>query len=160
MVKKIRTIIERISTYLAVTFLLGLVLLSFTQVVLRNVFSIAFNIIEVIIRNAVLWITFLGALLASVRGKHISIDVLPIILERRKHQKTLKALNFLVNLIVTLIGLIFTYLSIKFIIMEIESGAYIGGLFPAWIAEIIIPIGFLLLSLTFFLKLLDRGDTK
>lgn len=160
MVRKIKLIVEKISTYLAVSFLLGLVFLSFIQVILRNVFSVAFNIIEVIMRNAVLWITFFGALLASTRGKHISIDILPIILERKKLNKTLKALNFLINLIVTLIGLIFTYISIKFIVMEIESGTYIGGLFPAWISEIIIPVGFFLLSLTFFLKLLDSEDTE
>ncbi|MDO9547850.1 MAG: hypothetical protein Q7J65_02665, partial [Candidatus Marinimicrobia bacterium] len=67
MVHKFRLFIEKITTWLAVFLMLMLVLLSFSQVVLRNFFSTGFNAFEELMRNAVLWIAFVGAVLTTLR---------------------------------------------------------------------------------------------
>jgi len=154
--RRTKKILENITAYFASITLLLLVFVSFLQVILRNIFSIAFNFLEIIMRNTFLWLTFYGALLVSLRSKHLSIDILPIFLERGKKYKLKRGLDIFVNIFSGIICTILTYLSIKFIIMEIESGSYVGNMLPAWTVEIIIPIGFFLLSITFFLNIFDK----
>ncbi|MBL7067384.1 MAG: TRAP transporter small permease subunit [Candidatus Marinimicrobia bacterium] len=151
MVHKLRIIIEKFAGGLAVFLMLALVILSFTQVVLRNFFSIGFSAVEELMRNGVLWIAFVGATLTTLRGKHISIDILPRILKNKnKH-----ILEWFLTIIASIICLIMMWYGTKFIILEIEMDSVIAGICPAWIIEIIIPFGFLLLALSFPLRLLD-----
>ncbi|MCH7552365.1 TRAP transporter small permease, partial [Patescibacteria group bacterium] len=53
------------------------VLLSFSQVVLRNLFSGGILWGDILLRQLVLWVGFLGASLAVREQKHIAIDFLP-----------------------------------------------------------------------------------
>lgn len=151
MVHKLRIIIEKFAGGLAVFLMLALVILSFTQVVLRNFFSIGFSAVEEMMRNGVLWIAFVGATLTTLRGKHISIDILPRILKN----KNKRILEWFLTIIASIICLIMMWYGIQFIILEIEMDSVIAGFCPAWIIEIIIPFGFLLLALSFPLRLLD-----
>jgi len=53
----------------------GMVLLSATQIVLRNFFGTGLPWVEPVLGTSVLWITMLGALAATGARKHISIDL-------------------------------------------------------------------------------------
>lgn len=152
MVHKIRLFIEKATTWLAVFLMLALVILSFSQVVLRNFFATGFNAFEELMRNAVLWIAFIGAVLTTLRGKHISIDILPRIIQG----KIKLLLDWLLSIIAALICLFLAWLGFQFLKLEIDLGSLIAGFIPAWIIEIIIPVGFFLLALTFPLRVLDR----
>ena len=81
MLNKIRTIIEKFVTALAVVLMLFLVVMAFLQVILRNFFAIGLNVVDELMRNGVLWIAFCGAALTALRSKHISIDILPRIVK-------------------------------------------------------------------------------
>lgn len=155
MVHKIHTILEKTATGMAVFLLLSLVVLSFIQVVLRNLFSMGLNLVEEFMRNGVLWIAFVGAVLTTLRGKHISIDILPRLLKSTSK----KILLWILSVLASIICLVLSWLAISFIRLEIETGSTIGGVFPAWIIELIIPIGFILLALSFPLKMLE-GNNK
>lgn len=152
MVHKLRLIVDKIATWLAVGLMLALVTLSFTQVVLRNFFSIGFSAVEEFMRNGVLWIAFIGAVLTTLRGRHISIDILP----RYLRGKARKILAWILALLPSIICLVLAYYSILFVKLEIEMNSTIAGFFPAWIIELIIPVGFILLAVSFPLRLLDQ----
>jgi hypothetical protein len=48
----------------------------------------------------------------------------------------------------------------RFLTLEIELESVIAGVIPAWIIEIIIPIGFFLLAFCFPLRILDRKNDE
>ena len=50
--------------------------LAFLQIFLRNVFTTGLAWGDLVLRNLVLWIGFIGATLATREGKHINIDIL------------------------------------------------------------------------------------
>lgn len=156
MVHKIHTILEKTATGMAVFLLLSLVVLSFIQVVLRNLFSMGLNLVEEFMRNGVLWIAFVGAVLTTLRGKHISIDILPRLLKSTSK----KILLWILSVLASIICLVLSWLAISFVRLEIETGSTIGGVFPAWIIELIIPIGFILLALSFPLKMLEGNNEE
>ena len=156
MVHKIHTILEKTATGMAVFLLLSLVVLSFIQVVLRNLFSMGLNLVEEFMRNGVLWIAFVGAVLTTLRGKHISIDILPRFLKSTSK----KILLWILSILASIICLVLSWLAISFVRLEIETGSTIGGVFPAWIIELIIPIGFILLALSFPLKMLEGNNEE
>ncbi|RKY54841.1 MAG: TRAP transporter small permease [Candidatus Neomarinimicrobiota bacterium] len=151
MVHKIRITIEKITTAMAVFLMLSLVILAFLQVVLRNFFSIGFSAVEEFMRNGVLWIALVGAVLTTFRGKHISVDILL----RYLSSTPKKIVTWIITAFASFMCIIMTWYSILFIKMEIESGSVIGGFCPAWIIEIILPVGFLLLAISFPIKTLD-----
>ena len=157
MVHKLRLAIEKITAGMAVFLMLALVTLSFLQVVLRNLFSLGFNIVEEFMRNGVLWIGFIGAILTTLRAKHISIDILPRFVRGRGK----RILNWILSVCASLICLLMSYYAWQFVKMEIGTGAVIGKAFPAWIVEGIIPLGFLMLAIVFPLRTLDdKGEDQ
>lgn len=64
--------------------LLSIVFFSCLQIVLRNLFHGGLIWIDPLMRIIVLWITFLGAMAATSRGRHISIDLLARIFPHTK----------------------------------------------------------------------------
>ena len=77
LIRQIENILGKIES-LAVTILLSLmILIAFSQVILRNVFNEGILWGDIFILQLVLWVGFLGASLAVRESKHISIDFLP-----------------------------------------------------------------------------------
>ena len=67
--------IEKAETVLLVVILSVMILLSFLQVLLRNFFEQGILWGDILIRNLVLWVGFIGASLATRENKHINIDL-------------------------------------------------------------------------------------
>ncbi len=103
-------------------------------------------------RNGVLWIAFIGAVLTTLRGKHISIDILPRFLSGARK----RGLEWILAISSSVICLFLMWLGINFLKLEIEMESVIAGVIPAWIVEIIIPLGFFLLAVSFPLRVLDK----
>ncbi|HPD25171.1 MAG TPA: TRAP transporter small permease subunit [Candidatus Marinimicrobia bacterium] len=154
MLNKIRTIIEKFVSALAVVLMLFLVVMAFLQVILRNFFAIGLNVVDELMRNGVLWIAFCGAALTTLRSKHISIDILPRIVKG----KARLVLNWILNLTAAAICLCLSWYAWQFLRLEISMNSMIAGVIPAWIIEIILPVGFFLLALTFLLRLVDKSQ--
>jgi len=155
-ITKIRQIIEGFATYLGVVLLLLLVLMAFFQVIMRNFFGIGINALEEIMRNSVLWIALVGGILTTLRGKHIAIDIVSRILPHRFRPLH----NAILNIFAGLVCLVFAWLSIQFLQLEIEMSSKIARVIPAWIIEIILPVGFFLLAISFFLKIFPAEVRK
>lgn len=155
MLSKFRFIIEKIITAMAVFLMFSLAVMAFIQVILRNFFAIGLNAVDELMRNGVLWIAFIGAALTTLRSKHIAIDILPRLLKG----KASLVLNWILNLTASLICLILGWYAARFVQLEIDMHSTLAGVIPAWIIEIILPVGFFLLALTFLLRLPDKPQT-
>jgi len=71
-----------------VLLLASMVLLSFSQVVMRNFFSSGFIWAADILRAEVIWITFIGAALATEYKRHIRIDILSRLVKNKQAVRT------------------------------------------------------------------------
>ena len=127
---------------LLVAFLLVLIGLSGLQIFLRNVMGTGFFWSDELLRILVLWLGILGAVAASRDDKHISIDVLTRFLPTHAVNYIRVAVDAFTCAVCGLIA----WNASGFIQMEKEFGATVLGDLPAWLFEIILPVGFGLIS--------------
>jgi len=128
--------------------LLLLLALSLSQVILRNIFELGFSNIDTISRHLVLFITFMGAALACEGGHHIKMDFINSLL-RPSFKKFIKKPLLGISAIVC--GVLFWY-ALHFWLDEKRYAPDNEQL--ALYLALIIPTGFLTLSLHFSLLLL------
>ncbi len=143
---KILTLIVSVLVSIVLVSMVGL---SFSQVVLRNIFDSGIPWADVILRHMVLWICMLGGVLATRQGRQISIDILT-----RISGDKVKTVLYWVGSLFTLAVLFFLMrASSEFVMGEREFGSKLYGIIPAWYAQIIIPAGFLLIALQVVLNI-------
>jgi len=137
---------------LAVTVLLSLmILITFSQVIMRNVFNEGILWGDIFIRQLVLWVGFLGASLAVREAKHISIDFLPHFLPITWG----KFIQFIVNFTAGIISGLLAWAAWRFVEFEMEGSATLFLDIPVWIFQIILPYSFCVISARFLLKTLE-----
>ncbi len=146
--EKIDEAIDRIETGLIVVFLSSMMILAFLQIFLRNVFMTGFAWGDMLLRNLVLWIGFIGATLATREGKHINIDII----SRSLSPSVRGWVECVIHLFSLLICGLLTYASIKFIRNEFQMGTPTLLGIPIWILEAILPLTFGLMAFRFALR--------
>ena len=155
LIRQIENILGRIEA-LSVTVLLSLmILLSFSQVLLRNFFNDGILWGDIFIRQLVLWVGFLGASLAVRDSKHISIDFLPYFLPKAWG----KLIQFIVNFIAGVISGFLALAAVRFVQFEMEGSATLFLNIPVWIFQIILPYSFCVISARFLFKALEAVFT-
>ncbi|TAK65860.1 MAG: TRAP transporter small permease [Bacteroidetes bacterium] len=155
--------IQLVSRYLSylergliIVLLSTMVLLSFTQVILRNLFSTGFLWADPLLRHAVLWIGFIGASLAAQQEKHINIDALT----RFTSPRVTNLIKILTSLFPVVVCYFLAQAGWTFLLDEMESGMALFSIgeteYPAWWFETVIPFGFGLIGFRFFLKAIEH----
>jgi len=122
--------------------LLGIALL---QVILRNIFELGFSDMDVVARHLVLFVTFMGAALASEGNRHIKIDCISSAIKQSYRDKLRRPLISISSLVC---GIFFWY-SLQFWLDEYQYAPDNEQL--ALYMALILPAGFFVLSLHFFL---------
>ena len=146
--KRLDETLDRIETVIVVLFMSAMMGIAFLQIVLRNVFTTGLTGGELILRNLVLWIGFLGATLATREGKHINIDAI----SRSLPPFSRAVVETCVHLFSSLICGLLTYASLKFIGNEAEMGTMTLVRIPTWILEAVLPLTFGLMAFRFALR--------
>jgi TRAP-type C4-dicarboxylate transport system permease small subunit len=142
----------RVEGWLLVLFLGIMVVLSFAQVVLRNVFSTGFLWADPLVRHMVLWVGFLGAAIATHEERHISVDALTKFLAPRwKAAATITGQLFLAIVCAFLVGASWTFL-----MEEREAGGELIAGVPTYLALMIIPAGYLLIAVHAIIRAMTR----
>lgn len=141
---------------LVVVMLGVMVLLAFTQVILRNVFSTGFLWADPFLRHMVLWMGFLGASLATQQEKHINIDLFTRFLSPR----VTNIFRIVTNLFAGGVCYFLASAGYTFVQSEMASNdtlLTIGQMaFPAWWFQLIIPIGFGLMAFRFLIRSVEH----
>ena len=110
-------------------------------------------------RHLVLWVGFIGASLATRDEKHINIDVF----SRLTSEKLKPYIRTVVELFTIAVCIILAKAAYGFVALELEDNTTVFTVWeadiPAWIFQMIIPIGFALIAFRFFLKILERLTT-
>lgn len=147
-----RTGLIQIEKLFAGLSLLILLVLSVSQVIMRNFFELGFSDIDVISRHLVLFITFMGAALASEGNKHIKIDCISAAMTSALRER----LKLPLVIISSFICAIFFWYAFQFWLDEKQYAPDNEQL--ALYMALILPVGFLVLSLHFLLIALSQDE--
>ena len=135
------------------TFLLtGLILLASTQILLRNVFSTSLGWGDGVVRLMVLWLALLGAIAASRENKQIKIDLLT----RSMSGLTKKAAQLVADVFTVAITSLVAWHSWRFVQDSRLYGDLLVADLPAWIFQLILPVGFALIAYRSMLQAFRR----
>lgn len=121
------------------------------QIVLRSFFSAGIAWGDVLVRICVLWICLLGAMIATRQDNHININVI----SRYLPDKSQKLLGGVVRVIVTGVCLMMAWVGIGLVRLDFEYGTIAFASVPAWICELIIPIGFFVIAVRYVIISID-----
>ncbi len=147
--------ISRLEQILIAALLTVMILMAFSQIVLRNFFSTGIAWGDSLVRYLVVWVGFIGAAIAAGENKHITIDVLSRWLTGAA-ESTIQAISHFSS--AAICGVL-TWAGIKFIWFEAQMGGTAFFNLPVWVPELIIPITFGLMTLRYTLRLIN-GFTK
>jgi TRAP-type C4-dicarboxylate transport system permease small subunit len=132
--------------------LIGMILLAGTQIFLRNIFDYSLFWGDEMLRLMVLWITIAGGLAASRMDKHISIDVLDRFLPARAQLLT----KVIIDIFTASVCGLFAWHSARFVMGSYEFGDTLMKNTPAWMLQIILPIGFALMMYRHLVQAIKR----
>jgi C4-dicarboxylate transporter DctQ subunit len=144
--------ISRLEQILIATLLTMMILLAFSQIVLRNFFDTGIDWGDALVRYLVVWVGFIGAAIAAKEGKHITIDVLSRWITGAG-SSAIQAISHFSSAAVC--GLL-TWAGIKFIWFEAQMGGTAFFKLPTWVPELIIPVTFGLMTLRYTLRLVSE----
>jgi TRAP-type C4-dicarboxylate transport system permease small subunit len=130
--------------------LAGMILLAGSQILLRNFFDSGIAWAEPLLRLMVLWVGMLGAMLATHDNKHIRIDIISRYLPPHYRRLSSRLTSSVSALVCTLLA----YHSGRLVFFEWQDGTEAFTGMPAWVAELILPIGFSIMALRFALHIL------
>lgn len=145
-----RTLV-RIEGVLLVVFLGAMVVLAFSQVILRNLFGTGLLWADPLVRHFVLWTGFLGGAMATSADRHISIDALTRFLSIR-----VKAgMHVITNLFAAIACSYLAQAALVFILSEKSAGSTTVLDIPVWLGASIVPAGYALMAFHFMVRAVE-----
>jgi len=138
----------RIETAVLVITLSLMIILAFSQVVLRNLFDTGLLWGDTVVRHLVLWVGFTGAALAAREERHISIDALSRFLPGISRHIA----RVLTSLFAVFVCLLLADASVTLMRDEMEFGGELVLGLPSWTGVMILPPGYLLVAFHFLVR--------
>ena len=138
---------------LLVLLLGAMILLAAYQVVARNFFDTGILWGDAFVRVLVLWVTFIGATIASRDDEHIRIDLLARFLGERSEPWVIRFRSAFTAVVAGL----FAWYSFEFVRLDYEDGIIAFAGVPAWICEAVMPIGATLIALRYAVRAVKPG---
>ena len=151
--KSLDKVLTRAEEIVLITLLSIMVIMSFVQVVLRNVFSSGILWADVLLRHILLWLGFLGAAIATSENRHINIDAL----RRFLSPKIRTAMEVVTDLFAAGICVLLASAAWEFVQGEIADRRTVLEGIPSWYAQVILPVGFGLLAVHFIIRAILRS---
>jgi len=125
-----------------VSILTGMILLAASQIFLRNVFNVGFIWTDELLRMLVLWIALAGAVAASRADKQINIAVL----DRLLPDKLAAISKIVIHAFAAAVCGVVTVVSVQFVHSSYAYGDVLLGQVPAWLLQLVLPLGFALIT--------------
>ena len=128
-----------------VTLLSSMIVLAVSQIVLREVFNTGIIWADELVKLMVLWLAMFGSIAASRDDRHIRIDVLSHLLPDR----LVNGSRALVDVFAAIVCAVLAWQAWRYLQLEIEFEDQVLVDTPAWIAHIVMPLAFALVSYRF-----------
>jgi C4-dicarboxylate transporter DctQ subunit len=137
--------LSRLESSLIIILLGVMVILAFLQVILRNLFSFGFLWADPLLRYMVMWVGFLGAVIATREEKHFGVDFLT----RYFSQRFLHGTKIFVDSFAAVVAFLLMRAAYQFLMEGIGPDEKDIFELPRRIYFAIIPLGFGLIGLHF-----------
>ncbi len=141
-------IIAKVEDGVLMLILVGMIFLAFLQILLRNVFGTGLVWIEPLVRQMLLWIALVGAMVATRDHNHITVDALSRFLPPGRIKS---AVGALCDVFATVICGLLTYSTFLVFYREFQDpqlGNIMPG-FPQWASLVTLPTAFGVMTLRF-----------
>ena len=135
-----------------VTLLAAMIVVAAAQVVLRNFFDMGLAWGDQALRVMVLWLGLAGAIAASRENRHINIEVLLRFLPQFARVASQVVVGFFTVMVCALIAVH----AGRFVYVEYQMGTVAFGNLPAWIIQLILPVGFSLIGVRYLCLAVDQ----
>jgi C4-dicarboxylate transporter DctQ subunit len=126
-----------------------MMLLAVGQIVLREVFGTGFVWADELVKLMVLWLAMVGSIAAARDNRHIRIDALSHILP----ELAIKLTRILVDIFAAAVCAVIAWHTYRYLQLEIEFEDTVLINTPAWIAHVIVPLAFALISYRFLVSI-------
>ncbi|MGA7159673.1 MAG: TRAP transporter small permease [Bacteroidota bacterium] len=140
--------LARITGWLIIFFLGVMIVMAFGQVVLRNFFHTSIEWGDVFLRHLVLWLGFLGAVIATGEGRHLKIEFINKLAPERYR----KIIYIVTSLFAAVVCFFLMEAAIAFVRMERESADTLILNLPTSYFVMIIPVGYGIISFRFVVR--------
>ena len=147
-VRLIDGVLTRAVNITLVTLFVVMMSLAVIQVFLRYFFNSSILWGDIAARTLVIWVGILGAILATRDNKHFHIDVLTRFLSQRYQRWFLSLSNLFAAVVCFYLG----QASITFLGLDSQSKTFLD--IPLVYVELIIPVGFYLMTVQFLLRMI------
>ncbi|TDJ31547.1 MAG: TRAP transporter small permease [Gammaproteobacteria bacterium] len=151
MIETISAQLRRLESGVLVVLLSTMISLAVYQVVARNLFDTGIFLGDALVRVLVLWVTMVGAMVASRNDEHIRMDLLTRFIGEDKKP----AVKRIANAFTCLVCGVFAWHSYLFVLSEYEVQVLAFAQVPAWICEAIMPFGAGIMCLRYFFHTID-----
>jgi TRAP-type C4-dicarboxylate transport system permease small subunit len=128
-----------------VAMLSGMIALAVSQIVLREVFDTGIIWADELLKLMVLWLAMVGSIAACRDDRHIRIDVLSHLLP----EWLVNITRVLVDVFAAIVCAVIAVQAWRYLQLEIEFEDTVLVDTPAWIAHVILPLAFALISYRF-----------
>ena len=135
-----------------VSLLSGMMLLAVGQIVLREVFGTGIIWADELVRLVVLWLAMMGAMAACREDRHIRIDALSHLFS----DNVISGIRIVVDLFAAGVCAVIAWHAYRYLQLEIEFEDTVLVNTPAWIAHVVIPIGFAVFGYRFLVSVVKR----
>jgi TRAP-type C4-dicarboxylate transport system permease small subunit len=121
------------------------------QVVARNLFDSGLLWGDGLVRVLVLWVTLVGGMVASRSDEHIRMDLVGRFLDPRWNRQVRR----LTSLFTVMVCALFAYHSARFVWLDYQDGVLAFAAVPAWVCELIMPVGAAVMGLRYLLHVVE-----
>lgn len=142
---RINDFLNRLERALLVALLALMVVLAFLPILFRNLVSVGFFWIDLLLRHLVLWVTMLGASIATREGRHIRIDLVA----PRLGPAGRAWLTAGIDLFSGIVCLSLILPAVAFVQMEYEVGKLLIWKIPLWFSQAVMPVMLAVIGLRF-----------
>ena len=129
--------LRRVESALLVGLLSAMIGVAAYQVLARNLFDAGLVWGDPMVRVALLWVTLVGGMAASASDRHIRIDLVA----RFASPAVNRHLGRLTSAFTAAVCFALAWFSVTLVLWDYRDGTPGFGVVPAWVCELILPVG-------------------
>ncbi len=143
--------VAKITGWILVTLLSVMIVMAFGQVALRNFFHTSLEWGDVFLRHLVLWVGFLGAVIATGQGRHLKIEIVRKLIGERLR----KTFFIITNIFAAIVCWYLLRAAVSFVQGEADAHSILILNQPTWYFVVIIPIGYGIIAFRFVVSVVQ-----
>jgi C4-dicarboxylate transporter, DctM subunit len=132
--------------------LLVMIALPIGEILVRKTLGQSITSASIVVQHLTLWAAFLGALLCTREGRHLSLSTAELLPEGKPREI---ARVFTHSIAAAVTGL-FSYASYNLVVAEMASSSKIVGDVPEWVGLVIMPVALALMAIRLILRASPR----